>query len=174
MLYIFAFIFMAFGFQNTRAMEISDVRSVRCINNTNQTIGVFDFDGGQFFIAPHNSRSVRVYAPGNLQWMVPSGKDQHIKETLVMKKTSKVVFSESAGQIICDPQLNLFNWLVLRTKLLARGTTSGLTFGLFPCYGDEPLHTADQEFSDNCFTLGATVSGITLALTALSMSMRSR
>lgn len=135
MLYIFAFIFMAFGFQTTHSMEISDVRSVRCINNTNQTIGVFDFDGGQFFIAPHNSLSVRLYTPGNLQWMVPSGKDQHIKETLVMKKTSKVVFSESVGQIICDPQLNLFNWLALRTKLLARGTASGLTFGLYSWNG---------------------------------------
>lgn len=172
MLYIFAFIFMAFGFQTAHSMEISDVRSVRCVNNTNQTIGVFDFDGGQFFIAPHNSLSVRLYTPGNLQWMVPSGKDQHIKETLVMKKTSKVVFSESAGHIICDPQLNFFNWLTLRTKLLARGTASGLTFGLYSCYGDEQLHNADQAFADSCFKVGASVSAVTIAALALSYAAR--
>jgi hypothetical protein len=165
MFYIIALVSSLFVAQQTHAFQAPDVRSIRCVNKTTQTICVFDASGAQVAIAPRSSRNVAFYTPGNVVWMVSSLPKATMFETSLMTKASKLVFAELApGHIICEPELNLINWLIMRTKLGAGSLTSGLTFGLVPCSSDEQLHNSDQQFSDGCFRLGAGIS--TAALTA--------
>jgi hypothetical protein len=173
MLHIFALIFMAFSFQQADAMIANETRSIRCINKTDQTIAVFDAYGSQIFIGAKMSTTVTFYVPAMAQWMVTSAPRQTIYETRIMKKTSKLVFSQhssSPQQIVCTPELNLFNWLIMRTKLSVRNIASGMTLGLVSPDGDEQVCIQDQQFADNCFYAGLGSTALIALATCIKLN----
>jgi hypothetical protein len=144
-----------------------------CINKTDQTIALFDEHGDQIFIAPHMNTTVTLYTPGVVAWMITTAPQQVIYETRIRKDTNRLVFSQQKGYshlIICSPELNLFNWLCMRTELGIRNFASGLSFGAVAAESDEPTYNEDQSFCSKCFCAGVTTTSLIAAFIAYKMS----